>query len=269
MLPTIFLTIPQIQRERHAGSKLLHLTRLLEYLLKFYNPNVTAVEEDKYPTVGERVLACEHLFDNVAKVLWALKVRNSFAHVIETADFTKRDYRNAVDYLIEAIGDVCEQQAIPRQLVQEIYHDQHADLRSGQEEEERRRLEQQLQAERERQAQTEQAQKHLSDESGFEELRQHLVRREMEIREKRAEELRRSIRSRLLWLIVIALLAVGGYFLWPKLVTLYKRGKGRAEAPAARDPDEKTLALSSLSTTIPTRPLPRSISPTPAPSSRQ
>src|SRR5262245_13686302 len=84
----------------------------------------------------------------------------------------------------------------------------------------------QIQRERERQAQTQQTQEHFTDESGFEELRQQLVHLEMEIREKRAEEMRRSIRSRFRWLIVIALLAAAGYFLWPKLVALYKAEKG-------------------------------------------
>ena len=42
MLPPNFLTIPQLQHERHDVSKLMHLTALLEYLLKIYKPNVTA-----------------------------------------------------------------------------------------------------------------------------------------------------------------------------------------------------------------------------------
>ena len=74
----------------------------------------------------------------------------------------------------------------------------------------------------------EQDQEHLTDDSRFDELRQQMIQQDMEIREKRAEEKRRSIRSRFLWLIVIALLAAGGYFLWPKLVTLYKGEQGNA-----------------------------------------
>lgn len=58
MLPPNFLTIPQIQRERHAGSKLFHLTTLLEFLLKLYKPDVAAADEGKEPKVGERVIAC-------------------------------------------------------------------------------------------------------------------------------------------------------------------------------------------------------------------
>jgi hypothetical protein len=110
MLPPNFLTIPQIQNERHAGSKLLHLTTLLEYLLKIYNPDVLAAEAGKEPKVGERVIACQHVFSNFTRVLWALKVRNSFAHVTDN-EFSERDHRNAVDCLIEAIGDVCRQPA--------------------------------------------------------------------------------------------------------------------------------------------------------------
>jgi hypothetical protein len=34
MLPPNFLTLPQIQHEPHVGSKLMHLTTWLEYLLK-------------------------------------------------------------------------------------------------------------------------------------------------------------------------------------------------------------------------------------------
>lgn len=190
MLPPNFLTIPQIQHERYAGSKLIHLTTLLEYVLKLYNPNVTGAEEGREPKVGERVLADKHLFDNVKNVLWALRVRNSFAHVMENADFTERDHRNAVDYLVEAIGDVCGQQAIPRQVVQAIYQDPDADMQAKQEAEEKRQQ----------------------------------AQREKELQEKKASEVKmwQSIRSGIRWVVLLTLLAVGGYFLWPKLVILYK-----------------------------------------------
>jgi hypothetical protein len=227
MLPPNFLTIPQIQRERHAGSKLMHLTTLLEYLLKLYNPNVTAAEVGKEPKVGERVIACQHIFSNFTRVLWALKVRNTFAHVTGN-EFSERDHQNAVDCLIEAIGDVCGRGGIQPDIVAAIYHDPDAGAWGGREEEVRRQQERQAQAERERQARAEQAQKRRADELRLEELRQRLVQREMEIRAKKSEDLRRSIRSGFRWLIVIALLAAGGYFLWPKLVTLYKGEKGSA-----------------------------------------
>lgn len=129
MLPPHFLTIPQIQQERHTISKLFYLVTLLEYLLKLYNPNITAAEEGRDPKVGERVLANQHLFNNFTRVLWSLKVRNSFAHVIEGNSFSARDQQNAVDCLIEAIGDVCEQVAIPRDIVQAVYHDPDANLK--------------------------------------------------------------------------------------------------------------------------------------------
>jgi TonB family protein len=230
MLPPNFLTIPQIQNERQVGSKLMYLTTLLEYLLKLYNPNVTAAEEGRDPKVGERVIACQHIFDNVAKVLWALKIRNSFAHVIETASFTERDHRNAVDYLIEAIGDVCRQPAIPRQLVQEIYHDPDADLRGGQEAEEQRRREQQAQVERERRARAERAQKLRAEELRLEETRLRQAQRERESQERRSREAKmwQTIRSGFRWLVLLALLAGGGYYFWPKLVILYKGDKAGA-----------------------------------------
>lgn len=155
MLPPNFLTIPQIQHERHAGSKLMHLTVLLEFLLKTYNLNVEAAEAGgREPKVGERVLADKHLFNDFTRVLWALKVRNSFAHVTGN-EFSERDHRNAVDCLIEAIGDVCRQPTIPPELKQAIYRDPEADLRGRQAEEERQRRELQAQAERIRMEQSE------------------------------------------------------------------------------------------------------------------
>ncbi len=211
MLPHGLLTIPQIQREQHAGSKMVHLAKLLEYVLKLYNPNVTAADEGKDPKVGERVIACQHLFNDVSHVLWALKVRNSFAHVIESASFSERDHRNAVDYLIEAIGDVCRQSTIPRNLVAEIYYDPGADLRGRQEEEDR-----------EKRTQAEQAQKLRAQELKLEEERRRQAQRERELREKRSGEKRMALRSAFRWLVFLILLGVGGTYLWPKLVVLYK-----------------------------------------------
>lgn len=131
MLPPNFLTIPQIQQERHAISKLFYLVTLLEYLLKLYNPNVIAANVGKEPKVGERVLDCRDVFSNFHRVLWSLKVRNSFAHVIEGASFSMLEQQNAVDYLIEAIGDVCKQVAIPRDIVQAVYNSPDTDLRES------------------------------------------------------------------------------------------------------------------------------------------
>lgn len=106
MLPPNFLTIPQIQHERHDGSKRMHLTVLLEVLLKTYNPNVDAAEgENREPKVVERVIPCQNVLSNFTRVLWALKVRNSFASVTGN-EFSKRDQRNAVDWLSGAIGEV-------------------------------------------------------------------------------------------------------------------------------------------------------------------
>ena len=171
MLPPNFLTLPQIQHERHAGSKLMHLTTLLEYLLKLYHPNVIAAEEGRDPKVGERVIACQEVFGNFKKVLTALRVRNSFAHVMEDVEFSVQDHQKAVDWLIEAISDVCRQPAIPQEIRQAIYHDPDADLHSRQTEEERRRREQQAQLERDKQAQAEQARKLKTEEQRLEQAR--------------------------------------------------------------------------------------------------
>src|SRR5262245_7420202 len=111
MLPQNLLTIPQIQRERLAGSKLIYLTTLLEYLLTIYNPNVVGADAGKDPKVGERVIACQDILSNFTRVLWSFKVRNSLAHQTGNT-FSESDHRNAVDCLIEAIGDVCAQPAI-------------------------------------------------------------------------------------------------------------------------------------------------------------
>jgi CRISP-associated protein Cas1 len=58
MLPPNLLTVPQIQHERHVGSKLVNLTTLIEYMLKLYNPNVALAEVSKCPGGDERVRAC-------------------------------------------------------------------------------------------------------------------------------------------------------------------------------------------------------------------
>ncbi len=226
MLPPNFLTIPQIQHERHAGSKLMHLTTLLEYLLKLHNPNVVAAEEGKEPKVGERVIACQEVFSNFKRVLTALRVRNSFAHVMQDAEYSERDHQNAVDCLIEAIGDVCRQPAIPEEIKKAIYHDPDADLRSKQAEEERKRREQQAQLERERQAQSEQAQKLRAEELRLEQARLQHARREKKLQERQAS--RHSIASGLRKLVVLALLVAGGFLAWPKLMVLYKGDKGSA-----------------------------------------
>jgi len=226
MLPPNFLTIPQIQRERHAGSKLIHLTTLLEYVLKLYNPKVTGAEEGREPKVGERVLADKQLFENVKNVLWALRVRNSFAHVMEHVEFTERDHRNAVDYLIEAIGDVCRQPAIPYEIKQAIYHDPDGDLHGRQETEERQRREQQAQLERDRRTQAEQARKLRAEELRLEEARRRQAQRERALEARRATRL--SVFSGLRKLVVLALLGIGGYALYPTLITLYKGDKPSA-----------------------------------------
>jgi hypothetical protein len=223
MLPPNFLTIPQIQHERHAGSKLIHLTALLEFVLRQYNPGVTGADEGREPKVGERVLADKHLFDNVKNVLWALRVRNSFAHVMEQVEFSERDHRNAVDYLIEAIGAVCAQPEIPRALVAEIYHDRDGDLRASQEAQERQRREAQAQAERDRRAADERARRRRADELKLEEARLRHAGRERELEARRAS--RRAAFSGLRKLVVLALLGIGVYALYPKLMTLYKGDK--------------------------------------------
>jgi hypothetical protein len=225
MLSPNILTIPQIQHERHAGSKLMHLTTLLEYLLKIYNPDVLAAEAGKEPKVGERVIACQEVFNDFTRVLWALKVRNSFAHVTGN-EFGERDHQNAVNCLIEAIGDVCRQPAIPYELKQAIYHDPDADLRGRQAEEESQRRQQQAQVERERQTQADRAQKLRTEELRLEKERMRHAQREKELQERRAN--RRSIASGLRKLVVLALLVTGGYLAWPKLITLYKGERGSA-----------------------------------------
>ncbi len=149
MLPPNLYTIPQIQSERTTGSKLIHLTTLLEFLLKTYNPNVAAADRGRDPKVGERVLASKQVFSDFTRVLWALKVRNTVAHAIET-DFTESDRRNAAECLVEAIGDVCRQPEIPRAIVAAVYAGTIAGTRNETEAEEARLRQQAAAAERQR-----------------------------------------------------------------------------------------------------------------------
>lgn len=223
MLPPNFLTIPQIQNERHAGSKLMHLTTLLEYLLKLYRPDVAAAEEGREPKVGERVIACQDVLSNFTRVLWALKVRNSFAHVTAN-EFSERDHRGAVDCLIEAIGDLCKQPAIPRDVVAALYRDPDADVRQRQATEEQRRRAQQAQAERIRIEQSEAAQRVRAESLKLEQARLQHTRRERELQERKAT--RQTVAAGVRKLVVVALLATGGWFAYPKLMTLYKGDKG-------------------------------------------
>jgi outer membrane biosynthesis protein TonB len=226
MLPPNFLTIPQIQHERHPGSKLMHLTVLLEFLLKNYNPNVEAAEgENREPKVGERVIACQDILTDFKRVLWALKVRNSFAHVTGN-EFNERDHRNAVDCLIEAIGDVCRQPAIPPELKQAIYRDPEADLRGRQAEEERQRRETQAQAERIRIEQSEAAQQARAEALRLEQAKLQHARHERELQERRAT--RQSIGRGVRKLVVLGVLITGGWLAYPKLWALYKGDKGSA-----------------------------------------
>ncbi len=217
MLPPNFLTIPQIQHERHAGSKLMHLTTLLEYLLKLYNPNVAAADVGKDPKVGERVIACQEVFSNFKKVLTALRVRNSFAHVMEDAEYTERDHRNAVDCLIEAIGDICRQSAIPRDVVAAIYRDPDADFHARQDAEDRTRQEQKAQVERDKRAQEEQARKLRAEQERLEEGHRQHARRETELQRKSANRV--SIIYGLRGALVLGVLAAVGYFSWPQVNT--------------------------------------------------
>ncbi|MBI1766350.1 MAG: energy transducer TonB [Acidobacteria bacterium] len=225
MLPPNFLTIPQIQHERHAGSKLMHLTTLLEYLLKMYNPDVAAADEGREPKVGERVIACQHSLSNFTRVLWALKVRNSFAHVTGN-EFNERDHQNAVNCLIEAIGDVCRQPAIPPELKQAIYRDPDADVRGRQVEDERQRREQQAQAERVRIEQSEAAQQARAEALRLEQARLQHARHERELQERKAT--RQTIAGGVRKLVVLGVLVMGGMFAYPKLWALYKGDKGSA-----------------------------------------
>ncbi|MGH9844321.1 MAG: TonB family protein [Blastocatellia bacterium] len=239
MLPHGLLTIPQIQRERQAGSKLMYLTTLLEYLLKLYNPNVTAADVGKDPKVGERVLACQHLFNEVSHVLWSLKVRNSFAHALEGVSYSERQQQNAVDHLIEAIGAVCAQPRIPRDLVQVIYHDPDAGRRAGQSDEERQRQQQQAERERERQAQVERTRRLEAEAQRREQARLERDRQRRELREKRSREVKMALRSGIRWVAFLVLLALGAMYVWPKLVTLYKGDQ--ASASVVRTAAELTL----------------------------
>jgi len=225
MLPHSLLTIPQIQHERHLSSQLIHLTTLLEYVLKLYHPNVTGAD-GRDPKVGERVLACQGLFNDVRHVLWALKVRNSSAHALENASWSEKDRQNAVNYLIEAIGAVCAH--LPRQIVEEIYHDPDAEVRRQQEERERERQ-----------------QKLRAEELRLEELRRQREREESERRNRTGQEsrprretsgkrsqeittLRQAGRFSFTPLVLTGLLLAGGYFLWPKALTLVKGDRGSA-----------------------------------------
>lgn len=223
MLPPNFLTIPQIQRESHAGSKLFHLTVLLEYLLKIYNPNVAAAEAGKEPKVGERVIACQDIFTNFTRVLWALKVRNTFAHVTGN-EFSKRDHQNAVDCLIEAIGDVCGRGGIQQDIVAAIYHDPDPDVRRRQEEEARRQQERQDREERDAQARAEREHQVRIEQLRLEKDRQLQSRREKELQERKAREAKmwQTVRSGIRWVVLLALLVGGGYYLYPAAVTLIK-----------------------------------------------
>lgn len=225
MLPPNFLTIPQIQHERHAGSKLMHLTVLLEYLLKLCNPNVTAAETGKDPKVGERILADKHLFNDFTRVLWALRVRNSFAHVTGN-EFTERDHQNAVNCLIEAIGDVCKQPAIPYEIKQAIYRDPDADFHARQAAEDQRRKEEQVRIEREKRAHEEQARKLRAEQERLEEGRRQHARREKDIERKAANRV--SIVYGLRGALVLTVLAAVGYFSWPQVNTWIKGNRQTA-----------------------------------------
>lgn len=218
MLPPNLLTIPQIQHERYASSKLMYLTTLLEYLLKLYNPNVTAAEEGKEPKVGERVIACQEVFSNFKKVLTALRVRNSFAHVMQDAEYTERDHRNAVDCLIEAVGDVCRQPAISYEIKQAVYGDPDAGLHAKQDAEDQRRQQEQARIERDKRAQEEQARNLRSEQQRLEEGRRQHAQRENELQRKNANRV--SVIRGLRGVLALGLLAAAGYFLWPKVETV-------------------------------------------------
>lgn len=210
MLPPNFLTIPQIQREQRVGSKLMHLTALLEYLLRLCNPNLLN-EAGREASLGERVNAFKHLFDRIDQVFWAVKVRNYFIHGLETVSYTDRDAQNAINYLIEAIGTVCAQSAIPRNLVAAIYHDPDADVHAQQVAEERRRREQQ-------QAQDAQARSLRTEQEKLERERLQQARRERDLERKAANRV--SIVRGLRGALMLGVVAAGAYFLWPKAETL-------------------------------------------------
>lgn len=210
MLPPNFLTIPQIQREQRVGSKLMHLTALLEYLLRLCNPNLLN-EAGREASLGERVNAFKHLFDRIDHVFWAVKVRNYFIHGLETVSYTDRDAQNAINYLIEAIGTVCAQSAIPRNLVAAIYHDPDADVHAQQVAEERRRREQQ-------QAQDAQARSLRTEQEKLERERLQQARRERDLERKAANRV--SIVRGLRGALMLGVVAAGAYFLWPKAETL-------------------------------------------------
>lgn len=207
MLPPNFLTIPQIQRERHAGSKLFHLTTLLEFLLKTYKPNVVAAEEGKEPKVGERVIACQEVFSNFKRVLTALRVRNSFAHVMQDAEYSARDHQEAVNCLIEAIGDVCSQSAISYDIKQAVYRDPDADLHARQEAEERQRKQRQ-------QEQDAQARSLRAEQERLEKEKLQHARREKDLERKSANRI--SIFAGLRAVAFLAAAGAGVYFGWPK-----------------------------------------------------
>ncbi|HMX29388.1 MAG TPA: energy transducer TonB [Blastocatellia bacterium] len=214
MLPPNFLTIPQIQHERHAGSKLMHLTTLLEYLLKLYNPHVAAADVGKDPKVGERVIACQQVLGDFKNVLWALKVRNAFAHALEGVSYTEREQQNAVNYLIEAIGDMCKQQVIPRALVAAIYSDPDASFHAKQAAEDQRRKEEQARIEREKRVHEEHARKLRAEQERLEEGKRQHARRETEIERKAANRV--SIIAGLRTVALLGMAGVGVYFGWPR-----------------------------------------------------
>ncbi|MBL8170428.1 MAG: TonB family protein [Acidobacteria bacterium] len=225
MLPPTFLTIPQIEREQRAGSKLMHLTALLEYLLRLCNPNLLN-DAGREPSLGERINAFKHLFDKIDQVFWAVKVRNAFVHGLEGSTYSDRDARNAVNYLIEAIGVVCAQSAIPRPLVAAIYDDPDVEAQAQKEADARRQQEQKARAERERKAQAEQAQQVRAQEIRLEEVKLLHARREKEAQERKARW--QTVVSGLRKLLVLAVLGGALWWAWPTLMTLYKGDRGGA-----------------------------------------
>lgn len=218
MLPPNFLTIPQIKRERHASSKLVHVTALLEYLLRLCDPDLLN-DAGREPSLGERVNAFKNLFERIDLVFWAVKVRNNFVHGLENATYTERDANNAVGYLIEAIETVCAQPAIPRAMAQAVHHDPDAEVFAKQEAEERRRRE-------EKQAHDAQARTLREEAARLERERTQQARREKELERKAANRV-----SVVAGLRVVAFLAAAGagvYFGWPKAQVLIYGSKPTA-----------------------------------------
>jgi hypothetical protein len=123
MLPDGVYPISNIQREEKIGNKLLNCGATLEYVLTLIDPN-TKSSDDVIVGLGQKILRNKQLFSKYEDVLFAIGVRNYFAHPGgRNKEYTEAEKKRASKHLIRAIQEISNHPAVPAQIRHEILQD--------------------------------------------------------------------------------------------------------------------------------------------------